>query len=255
MYSLSKLSIFSFFTGTFSVLLFAMNYDQPESSFHQNSHSCAPREYITRVLSWDPLIMHLENFITAEERQHLLQLPNSIYQRSQVRQKNGTRAISKGQTSSSAILAANDSVVRCIQEQAAKFQGFDSSSIISIQATRYEEGQHFHAHYDWYNSLFTGLVQPVTTFFAILEANCVSCGTEFPLLKYNWMKEDQKICEYVDCEKESMMIKPRAGSAVFWRNVHSDGAGHEMTLHAGLPATCKGGTKVGLNIWTSPNVE
>jgi hypothetical protein len=38
------------------------------------------------------------------------------------------------------------------------------------------------------------------------------------------------------------------GGAVFWRNLHADGSGHDKTLHAGLPLP--EGTKIGINVWT-----
>jgi prolyl 4-hydroxylase len=93
----------------------------------------------------------------------------------------------------------------------------------------------------------------ITTFFAILEANCTNCGTNFPKLKYDWEQEDKKICKYVECGQDSLVVKPIADSALFWRNLHMDGVGDKLTLHAGLPLL--EGTKVGLNIWTWMNIS
>lgn len=135
-------------------------------------------------------------------------------------------------------------------DRAAEFQGFESSrQIENLQATRYTEGQEFRAHRDWRTSLSNGLADRTSTFFAILDANCSDCGTVFPYLKYNWEDEDDRICQYVECGKESMEIKAVAGNAVFWRNVHPDGTGHNLTVHAGLPVSS--GRKIGLNIWTT----
>ncbi|KAH8810987.1 2OG-Fe(II) oxygenase [Xylogone sp. PMI_703] len=250
MYKLSKLSIFSSLAGVLPILLFAANRYQTTTTPQLHENSCPPPKYTSRILSWDPLMIHLENFITPEEIQHLLELPHSMYKRSQVIYKNGSTSVHEGRTSSTASLTrTNNTIARCIQERAAEFQGFDTSSTINVQATRYEDGQYFRAHYDWNISPVTGLVQPTTTFFATIQADCENCGTEFPLLKYNWTAEDPRVCEYVDCESETMIIRPRVGSAIFWRNINKDGTGHNSTLHAGLPVT---GGKIGLNIWTMP---
>lgn len=143
--------------------------------------------------------------------------------------------------------------------RAAELQGFESAAMnIETQATRYEEGQEYTSHYDWGASN-----RRHTTIFAILEANCTNCGTMFPLLKphweetmfpfykYNWDKKPERLCRYIECEEETLVVKPVAGNAIFWRNLREDGTGDLKTLHAGLPVTK--GTKVGMNIWTRAN--
>ena len=38
------------------------------------SEQCEQPMYTTRLLSYDPLIIHIENFITLKERRHLLEV-------------------------------------------------------------------------------------------------------------------------------------------------------------------------------------
>ena len=142
-------------------------------------------------------------------------------------------------------------IVQRISQRAADLQGFTPTiNIEPLQATRYEEGQEYRHHYDWFDNDTERLfgANRISTFFAILDVNCADCGTDFPLVSYDWSKEDPKICQYVECGAPNLIVKPIAGNAVFWRNLQADGTGDERTLHAGLPA-CNG-TKVGLNIWT-----
>ena len=35
---------------------------------------CEGPGYVTRIVTYDPFIMHIENFVTAEEREYLLEL-------------------------------------------------------------------------------------------------------------------------------------------------------------------------------------
>jgi prolyl 4-hydroxylase len=139
------------------------------------------------------------------------------------------------------------------------FQGFESAAInIETQATRYLEGQGYSSHYD-----LGGPNLRHTTIIAFLEANCTNCGTKFPLLsshwdetmfpffKHDWDTKPERLCRYIECKSEALVVNPVARNAIFCRNLHQNGTGDLRTLHAGLPVT--EGTKVGLNIWTRAN--
>lgn len=189
---------------------------------------------------------------------YILQLTRSsepLYQRSTV-VNGGSSITSNIRTSSSAALPPDDGIMSCIIRKAADFQGLESGAInIETQATRYLEGQEYSSHYDW-----GGPNHRHTTIFAFLEANCTNCGTKFPLVSshwertmfpsftHDWDKKPGKLCRYIECDFEALVVKPVAGNAIFWRNLHQNGTGDLRTLHAGLPVTA--GTKVGLNIWT-----
>lgn len=115
-----------------------------------------------------------------------------------------------------------------------------------MQVTSYQPGQHYVQHYDWF--LDEGRTKNrLSTFFAILEADCTNCGTQFPEIRVDWSQKDKRWCEFVDCEQEVLTTKNVLGGAVFWRNLDRNGEGRRGTLDAGLAAI--NGTKVGLNIW------
>lgn len=145
---------------------------------------------------------------------------------------------------------------KCISQRAADFQGFESTAKMeTLQVTRYEEGQQYKPHFDWtaVTENNESKVDRISTFFVTLEANCTTCGTSFPRLQYDWEQEDIQLCRYVECGQSSLVVKPIPGSALFWRNIHQNGTGDILTLHAGLPV--KNGIKVGLNIWTQAIVS
>jgi prolyl 4-hydroxylase len=140
-----------------------------------------------------------------------------------------------------------DEIIRCIEERAREFQGYGPlGPVAPLQVVRYGPSDKFDYHYDWSNISTGG--NPETTFFVYLQANCTGGGTYFPRLQ---MPSDSKWCEFVECDHSKdfgVTFRPVAGNAIFWRNLRSDGQGHEDTLHAGLEI--KSGSKIGLNIWT-----
>ena len=239
----------------------------PTKQYFDRTNHCQNPRYTVRILSYDPLLLHIEGFISSREREYLKRLAYVIlpslrnglkdsvkmqetkrgpmFKQSLVDDAEGQPRRSNNRTSSTAILPANDAVVRCIAERASEFQGFVPLHNINLQATRYTEGQEYKPHWDWggHNR------HRDTTFFGIIDVSCETCGTHFPALGVDWVHEDQRWCSFVNCDNlQSLTVRPVPGSALFWRNLHSNGTGDIRTLHAGLPA--RGGIKIGLNIWT-----
>jgi prolyl 4-hydroxylase len=176
------------------------------------------------------------------------------YKRSESTLQDGSLGIGDYRTSVSAALPVNDPVVQCITQRAADLQGFMSKTDFeAFQVVQYTEGQKFDAHYDWYhNATQQNNTGRITSIFATLSADCTDCGTQFPHMLYDWEKEDPRLCEYVDCHRRELSVKPIEGNALFWRNLNADGSGDTRTLHAGLPLPR--GTKVGLNIFARATI-
>ncbi|KAF7882882.1 hypothetical protein EAF00_011371 [Botryotinia globosa] len=219
-------------------------------------NSCSQPQYIVRTLSYDPLIQHIENFITPREAAHLVQIAQSKFRPSRAIEIDGRVVATYERTSSTAYLPSDDPIVQCIRSRASEFQGYvDLEMMESLQVTRYLEGQQYMNHYDWAinPAARNQTTNRETTFFAVLDVECSNCGTRFPKISVDWRVEDQRWCSIVDCKATNeLTVRGVAGSAVFWRNLHSNGTGDTRTLHAGLPAL--GGKKVGLNIWTRREV-
>lgn len=140
----------------------------------------------------------------------------------------------------------NDSVVATIARRAAEFQGYPDIEAIEIQLTSYQPGQEYRVHFDWLTN--RRKTNRLSTFFAILEAGCTDCGTQFPEIAVDWETQDERWCDAFDCTQSTLTTRNTPGNALFWRNLDSSGQGRRDTAHAGLPAL--NGIKVGLNIWT-----
>lgn len=151
-----------------------------------------------------------------------------------------------------------DAVVRCIEDRALAFQGFDvpRSQLEPVQLVRYGAGEHFHFHTDWYTDAALASAREggnrLSSFFAYVAVDngTTGGGTNFPVVD---APRDGRWCErgFVDCDEEwerGVTFRPVEGNAVFWVNLLPDGRGDPRTLHAGLPVVSGG--KIGMNIWT-----
>lgn len=251
--SIIRESVFPLYNGP------STNVTRFDQLWEQYAEACPEHSYRTRIFSMDPLIIYLEDYITAAEREYVLNLAEHEYTPSQVAEQADdykVRDLVPSERSSQTAYFYNDPVTHCIRERSASFQGnVPVDRVEDLQAVKYTVGDHFRQHWDWWE----GAENPrVSTFFAYLacdsgesgsEGQCEGGATQFPEYRYpfppGW-------CDVIDCYDDSELggvaFKPVVGNAIFWSNVYPNGAYHEGTYHAGMPV--KKGQKVGLNIWT-----
>lgn len=245
---------------------------------------CPPDAYVAHILRSQPLVVYLENFLSQDEREHLL---NIRYIHPPLNHRTTTRpltsvlpsepifepsTISKdGQTTlhdpsirdSSVAIVPRTSPVICIETRAFSFQGWRRSSAIErLRTQRYGVGGHYNHHFDWTRGA-TGWGR-VSSFMAWVSAyeDLVGGGTEFPLLRLRG-ERDSDLCNFIECddpevvgdgtEQKGTVFKVKPGNAVYWENFAPDGRGYDETWHAALPV--EKGVKVGLNIWTFGRIE
>jgi prolyl 4-hydroxylase len=224
-----------------------------------------------RILSFDPFIAHISNFISPSEITHLLELgyvtrhplhfpltnlllpfSNPLLTSSSITDASGSSTTSAGRTSSTAFLPPTDPTVASIASRAAAFQGFLNPADVDVQITSYTPGAQYKHHYDWFPPPRSS--NRISTFFAILESTCAHCGTEFPFLNTSARATYAGAwCAHIDCSAPALTSLNVPGSAVFWVNLDARLDGRVDMLHAGLPAL--GGSKVGLNVWTEMAME
>ncbi|KAJ9149890.1 2OG-Fe(II) oxygenase superfamily protein [Pleurostoma richardsiae] len=216
--------------------------------------TCTHPPYKVHLVSKSPLVIYIEDFITPKERAHLQEITKDTFSHSAVASSGG-QTIHSVRTSQSTSVA-RDAVVRCIEDRALAFQGYDTprSYLEPLQLVRYAPGERYHFHTDWFTDPAHAVAalggNRVSSFFAYVAVapGTTGGGTGFPLVE---APRDERWCSVVDCDvpwEEGVTFRPVEGNAVYWENLLPDGRGDQRTLHAGLPVTSGG--KIGMNIWT-----
>ena len=128
----------------------------------------------------------------------------------------------------------SDSAVAKIDEKISRAIGIHLSFSESIQAQRYEVGQQFKQHTDYfepgtteYDAFANSMGNRTWTFMVYLNEVERGGGTRFIAIDHN--------------------IQPQTGMAVVWNNLKPDGTTNPFTLHAGLPV--EAGFKVVITKW------
>ncbi|PYH45484.1 oxidoreductase, 2OG-Fe(II) oxygenase family [Aspergillus saccharolyticus JOP 1030-1] len=217
--------------------------------------TCPPDNYRVHLLQRDPLVIYIEDFLSAEESDHLVDISNANYTRSTI-YNGGTATHDPSTRLSDRALLPRDTTVRCLEARAAAFQGWKPHLYIErMWAQRYNTSGHYVHHYDWVGSAARG-GDRISTFMVYLGDDCEGGGTNFPRLKMPRAAAAlREWCRFLECPADAaaattqgITFKPIKGNAIFWENLRPDGSGHPGTWHAALPVTS--GTKIGLNIWS-----
>lgn len=125
-------------------------------------------------------------------------------------------------TSYSGDFDPNDSFVRMIERRLCDLIGLHESWAETFQGQRYEQGQEFQAHFDWFDTQADYWPGEASrggqrSWTAMAWLNPVEEGgeTEFPELGFS--------------------IPPQRGALLLWNNATPEGAPNPLTRHAGKP--------------------
>ncbi|KAJ3938183.1 uncharacterized protein N0V96_011872 [Colletotrichum fioriniae] len=222
---------------------------------------CESQNYTTQIVSLDPLVIYIHNFLSEADITSLLEAGEPAFKPSYV-VKNGRTQGTPDRTSWSAGLPADDVAVQCVLARAEGFLGTmmapGRDEIGPPQLVRYTKGQRFNVHHDWYDDFQpdarTGRRRKwnrVASFFAILEDECTGGETWFPKIEavtpQHRRLEDAERTVWRKHNDGGIAFKPVRGNAVFWVNLHENGTGDGRVVHAGLPVG--NGLKTAMNIW------
>ncbi|KAJ1709784.1 hypothetical protein NYO67_8083 [Aspergillus flavus] len=222
------------------------------------SATCINQQYRTEILSVDPLIMHIENFVNDREIDYVMKLGEPLFQDSQLFDDDQVRTVDKPyRSSSTAFLPYEDPLLQCIGQRALMFLGFiEHRAHERLQLVRYYPGQEYNLHSDWlYRPKLSTSPQDagleynrLGSFFTYLGGNATGGETYFPFAKTTPSTADGR--KYaIPANGQGLVVRPTKGSALFWVNLHpSNGTGDDRTFHAGLPV--HQGVKYGMNLWT-----
>lgn len=221
---------------------------------------CLTQPYRTHIVSTDPLVIYIHDFISQPEIKGLMDAADGLFKPSMTT-KYGRTTKDTARTSWSAGLPVDVDVVRCVLDRAQDFMGTMLSTgkdeMGSPQLVRYKPKQKFDLHFDWYPTPQKPYPPEErdrkwnrpASFFAILEDECTEGETYFPHLQAvsPQLRTAEGHFPWREHEKGGLAFKPIAGNALFWVNLFANGTGDERTRHAGLPV--KEGRKTAMNIW------
>jgi prolyl 4-hydroxylase len=173
---------------------------------------------------------YIPNFLSDEEADHLIRLAEGHFNRSGVIGPNGEdNYIDTNRTSSTYFVPESiDPMIEGIERRASQTLGIDRNQLEGLQVVKYEPGQYFNQHHDWFTPDYAKKVgaQREFTIFAYLTTS--DGATEFPKL--------------------GRSFQPKKGDALKWRNCSTPDRCEDLNLHRGAPP--RAGVKYGLNIWS-----
>lgn len=133
---------------------------------------------------------------------------------------------------------ADTPLIDKIEKRIAALTSWPVTHAEGLQMLRYEIGQQYKSHFDWFNDDKSGAAkhlerggQRVSTTIIYLATPEKGGATFFP--------------------KVGLSVSPKRGSAVFFRNLTPDMRPDELTLHAGAPV--EQGTKIIMTYWQRQN--
>lgn len=176
------------------------------------------------------VIFGIANFFSATECHRLMATVDTVARPSAV--FGGTGA-SQGRTSYSGDVDPHDPFIQMLQRRLDDLLGIDSRFGETIQGQRYQPGQEFRAHYDWFDvggdywEQENHAGQRTWTAMAYLNAVEEGGSTDFP--------------------KISLSVPPQPGALLVWNNMAPDGTPNRNALHAGTPV--RRGVKYVLTKW------
>jgi prolyl 4-hydroxylase len=221
------------------------------SSIHQNMGEafpsdapppCAPLEP-PRLIRQPPKQLHkietaeldlytLEDFLSVNECDRVVALINHHLRPSTVTIEGGDKLFRTSRTSDLSLLRSP--VALAIDAKICKTIGIRPEYSEGVQAQRYDVGQQFKAHTDYFEpgtpeyAKFGGKRGNRTwTFMVYLNEGMGGGGTKFFAIDHTF--------------------QPRKGLAVIWNNLNPDGTPNAATLHSGEPVTA--GHKIIITKW------
>lgn len=168
------------------------------------------------------ILRTIDSFITEKDCKYLINLIKTNNQKSTVVSAEGNAYQSQSRNSSTCHLSNSDKIVKKLFNSISKELNLDKSLGEGLQGQLYQPGQYFKAHHDWFTEddlhkygKDTG--NRTHTLMIYLNDTFEGGKTDFPKINFT--------------------ATPKAGRAVTWNNLKSDGSGDEDALHEGMEVT------------------
>lgn len=204
--------------------------EQSKFEVKKNSHDVTLSNI--KILSYDPRIYLIDNFISDEECEYIINLGGKKVKRSKVVGSNGKAKIDDARTSSGVFLPNEDEVLMRIGERIAKVTYVPRENGENFYLLRYRLGEEYRPHTDWFDRIpeFDKILshgQRIATVVSYLSDVEEGGETVFPEL--------------------NLEVKPKKGSAIVFWNIDLDGRDDPRVLHGSKPVIK--GTKWAMTRW------
>lgn len=168
-------------------------------------------------------IYKIDNFLTRDECQQLIHEAEPGFRPSRVGAKTGGVELNaEFRNSHTSFLSENSTAPVVVDVHSRLFDLYGSTAYMSdpMQVHRYRAGEKFGEHFDFHNveqqrERIARQGQRSWTMIIYLDDGCEGGETHFPSI--------------------DVTLTPRTGTLVAWNNLHADGTGNELSLHAGTP--------------------
>jgi len=176
-------------------------------------------------------IYAVETFLSAQECSHLIGLIDALAQPSMVLDEEHWPAY---RTSCSSDLHREDSCVRTVEARLCALTGLAPSCSEALQGQRYECGQYFHEHCDWFDTEAS---------YWPRESRCGGQRSWTAMVYLNAVEEGGS----TDFTHMRLSVTPQPGALLLWNNALPDGSPNPWTMHAAR--TVLRGTKYVVTKW------
>ena len=202
---------------------------------------------VTRSLT--PLVVEVENFLNADEAEHIIARAKPHMAKSGVALKDADKgkAAKEFRTSSQFFLpTVDDPILERVDARVQSLTRLPISHAEYIQVLRYQHMEHYSAHHDFFNpkeyannpqmlrEVEGGARNRLATVFFYL--NNVSQGgqTNFPRAGDSGLARDVRppVRDYFDCSK-GLSVFPQEGKVIIFYSMLPNGEMDEMSLHGG----------------------
>lgn len=200
-------------------------------------------------LSFSPRIFYIHNFLNASECRHLIDVATPRLARSTVVDGAGGGRVDEVRNSAGTFLRRrSDDVIEGIENRLSLITMIPVEHQEDMQVLRYEVGQHYLPHNDWFSgsaekSAENGL-QRIATILIFLNDDFEGGETIFPLVEKPASQKDEGMSA---CAQKSLALKPIAGDAVLFWTLTPDGTEDERTTHGSCGVVS--GVKYSAPIW------
>lgn len=177
------------------------------------------------VLSWNPRIILLHNFLNKKECDHLISQATPHLERSEViDQESGGGVIHEARTSQGMFFESRggDRTIKRIEERISHLTLMPVKNGETIQVLHYAPGEEFKPHHDFFDTDTVG------------GKEALANGGQRMATLIMYLNSTEEGGETIFPEVDIKII-PKKGNAVLFYNCQPDGKEDPLTLHGGAP--------------------